>query len=140
MRDFILKRMAALILPFIFIYGFYVILHGHISAGGSFAGGIIVGLSFVAYATIYGIEAGRNKLSEKALVHIESYATLWYGIMGLVGIVKGVPFLANKLAGVSLGTPGTLLSGGLISLIAFGVGVRVAGTVITLFFMMMSDE
>lgn len=140
MRDFILKRMAALILPFIFLYGFYVILHGHISAGGSFAGGIIVGLSFVAYATIYGIEAGRNKLSEKALDHIESYATLWYGIMGLVGIVKGVPFLANKLAGVSPGTPGTLLSGGLISLIAFGVGVRVAGTVITLFFMMMSDE
>ena len=132
--------MAALILPFIFIFGFYVILHGHVSAGGSFAGGIIVGLSFVGYSTIYGIEKGRKKLPEKTLVHIESYSTLWYGLMGLVGIFKGAPFLANKLAGVSLGKPGDLLSGGLISLIAFGVGVRVAGTVITLFFTMLGDE
>lgn len=38
MRDFILKRMIAVILAFIFVYGFYVILHGHISPGGSFAG------------------------------------------------------------------------------------------------------
>ena len=31
--------------------------------------------------------------------------------MGLVGLVRGVPFLANKLAGVDLGTPGTSLRG-----------------------------
>jgi multicomponent Na+:H+ antiporter subunit B len=139
-KDFILKRMAAIILPFIFVFGFYVILHGHLSAGGSFAGGIIVGLSFVAYSTIYSMKRGREKLPEKALVYIESYATLWYGIIGLIGIVKGVPFLTNKLAGISLGTPGALFSGGLIFLIAFGVGVRVASTVITLFFMLMDDE
>ena len=42
MKDFILKRVIAIILPLICIYGFYVILHGHVSAGGSFAGGIIV--------------------------------------------------------------------------------------------------
>ncbi|HBL50555.1 MAG TPA: sodium:proton antiporter, partial [Firmicutes bacterium] len=58
-------------------------------------------------------------------VWTESYGTLWYGLMGMVGIVKGVPFLANKLAGVNLGNPGTLSSGGLISLIGFGVGIRV---------------
>ena len=61
MRDFILKRAASLILPFIFVYGIYVILHGAVSPGGSFAGGIIVGLSFIAFSTIYGInKAGPN--------------------------------------------------------------------------------
>ncbi|HHU91335.1 MAG TPA: sodium:proton antiporter [Clostridiaceae bacterium] len=140
MKDFILKRMASIILPFICIYGFYVILHGHVSPGGSFAGGIIVGLSFIAYSTIYGIEKGRKKLPEKVLVAAESYGTLWYGIMGLVGIIKGVPFLANKLAGVDLGVPGTLNSGGLISFIGFGVGIRVASTMVTLFFTMMEEE
>lgn len=140
MRDFILKRVAAIILPFICIYGFHVIFHGHVSPGGSFAGGIIVGLSFIAFCSIYGIEKGRAKLPEKILTFIESYGTLWYGIVGMVGIVKGVPFLANKLAGIDLGTPGELSSGGLISFIGFGVGIRVASTIITLFFTMMGEE
>lgn len=140
MRDFILKRAAALILPFIFVYGIYVILHGAVSPGGSFAGGIIVGLSFVAFATIYGIEKGKAKLPEQVLVWTESYGTLWYGLMGMVGLGRGVPFLANKLAGVDLGTPGTLSSGGLIPLIGLGVGIRVASTIVTLFFTMMEEE
>lgn len=140
MRDFILKRAASIILPFIFVYGIYVILHGAVSPGGSFAGGIIVGLSFIAFSTIYGIEQGRAKLPEKVLVWTESYGTLWYGLMGLVGLVRGVPFLANKLAGVDLGTPGTLSSGGLIPLIGLGVGIRVASTMVTLFFTMMEEE
>ena len=140
MRDFILKRVAAIILPFICIYGFYVILHGHVSPGGSFAGGIIVGLSFIAFSTIYGVEKGRDKLPEKVLIWTESYGTLWYGMMGMVGIIKGAPFLANKLAGIDLGEPGALSSGGLISLIGLGVGIRVASTIVTLFFTMMEEE
>lgn len=140
MKDFILKRISAVILPFICIYGFYVILHGHISPGGSFAGGIIVGLSLIAFATVYGMEKARAELPEKVLVSIESYGTLWYVIMGLVGIFKGAPFLANKLAGVNVGEPGTLFSGGLILLISVGVGIRVASTIVTLFFALVEDE
>ncbi len=140
MKDFILKRVASIILPFVFIYGIYVILHGHVSAGGSFAGGIIVGLSFIAFSTIYGIDKGRAKLPEKVLIFTESYGTLWYGIMGMVGIFKGVPFLTNKLAGIDLGVPGALSSAGLISLIGLGVGIRVASTMVTLFFIMVEDE
>lgn len=139
MKDFILKRVIAIILPLICVYGFYVILHGHVSAGGSFAGGIIVGLSFIAFSTIYGIDVGRSKMPEKVLVWTESFGTLWYVMMGMVGIIKGAPFLANKLAGVNLGAPGALYSGGLISLIGFGVGIRVASTMVTLFFAIMEE-
>jgi multicomponent Na+:H+ antiporter subunit B len=139
-RDFILKRVAALLLPFIQMYGLYVIFHGHVSPGGSFAGGIVVGLAFIAFATIYGLERGRAKMPERITTLTESYGTLWYGIMGMVGIIKGAPFLANKLAGIDLGTLGTLSSGGLISLIGLGVGIRVASTMITLFFTMMEEE
>lgn len=140
MRDFIAKRIAAIIVPFMCIYGFYVILHGSSSAGGSFAGGIILGLGFIAFATIYGVEEGKKKLPEKVLIWIESYGTLWYGVIGMIGIIKGAPFLANKLAGVNLGTPGSLSSGGLISLLGLGVGIRVASTMITLFFTMKGEE
>ena len=140
MRDFIFKRIAAIIVPFIFIYGFYVILHGSSSAGGSFAGGIILGLGFIVFSTIYGLEKGKEKLPEKVLLWIESYGTLWYGLIGMVGIFRGVPFLANKLAGINLGKPGSLASGGLISLLGLGVGIRVASTIVTLFFAMKGEE
>jgi multicomponent Na+:H+ antiporter subunit B len=140
MKDFILKRIVAIIIPLICIFGFYVILHGHVSPGGSFAGGIILGLSFIAFSTIYGLEKGRAKLPEKVLVWVESYGTLWYGIMGMVGILKGVPFLSNKLAGFNLGVPWSLSSGGLISLLSLGVGIRVASTMVTLFFTMREEE
>lgn len=140
MRDFIVKRIAAIIVPFICMYGFYVILHGSASAGGSFAGGIILGLSFIAFATVYGLERGKEKLPEKVLVWMESYGTLWYGIIGMIGIFKGAPFLANKAAGINLGSPESLTSGGLISLLGLGVGIRVASTMITLFFTMKGEE
>lgn len=91
-----------------------------------------MGLAFIAFATIYGWK-GRAKMPERITTLTESYGTLWYGIMGMVGIIKGAPFLANKLAGIDLGTLGTLSSGGLISLIGLGVGIRVASTMITLF-------
>ena len=60
-----------MILPFIFVYGIYVILHGAVSPNSSFASGIIVGLSFVAFAAIFGIEKGKAKLPEQVLVWTE---------------------------------------------------------------------
>jgi multicomponent Na+:H+ antiporter subunit B len=139
-RDIIFKRIITLILPFIQVYGFYVIFHGQISPGGSFAGGIIVALGIIAYATAFGAEEGRAVLPEKVTTWAESYGTLWYGLLGMVGIVKGGPFLANRLAGIDLGVPGTLSSGGLIALLGIGVGIRVASTMVTLFFTMLEEE
>lgn len=135
MRDFIFKRIAAIIVPFIFMYGFYVILHG-----GSFPGGIILAFSFIVFSTIYGVEKGREKFPKKVLNWIESYGTLWYGIIGMIGIIKGVPFLSNKAAGMNLGRPGSIISGGIISLLGLGVGIRVTSTIITLFLTMKGEE
>lgn len=140
MRDSIFKRIATLIVPFICIFGFYVILHGSVSAGGSFAGGIILGLAIIVFSTIYGVEKGQERVPDKALVWIESYGTLWYIIIGMIGIINGVPFLSNKLAGVNLGAPGSLASGGTLLLLGFGVGTRVASTMITIFFTIKEDE
>lgn len=140
MRDFIFKRIAALIVPFIFIYGFYVILHGPVSAGGSFAGGIVLGLAILVFSTIYGVDKGREKIPEKVLVWMESFGTLFYILIGMIGIINGTPFLANKLGGVNVGKPGMLYSGGIIAFLGLGVGLRVASTIVTLFFTMKGEE
>lgn len=140
MTDFVLKRMVALVLPFVQMLGFYVIFHGHLSPGGSFSGGIIAGLSLIAYGLVFGLERGQEKISERLMGLIESFGALWYGAMGLVGILRGTSFLMNKGAGIPMGEPGKLYSGGLILLITLGVGLKVASTMVTLFTALMEEE
>lgn len=140
MSDFILKRMVALLLPFVQMFGLYVILHGHLSPGGSFSGGIITGLGLIAFALVFGLERSSEKISEQIMTMIESFGALWYGAMGIVGVLRGTSFLMNKGSGVPLGEPGKLFSGGLIFLITIGVGLKVASTMVTLFTALMEDD
>lgn len=140
MSDFVLKRMVALLLPFVQMFGLYVIFHGHLSPGGSFSGGIITGLGLIAFSLVFGLERGTEKISERIMTLIESFGALWYGAMGLVGILRGTSFLMNKGSGVPIGDPGKLYSGGLILLITLGVGFKVASTMVTLFNALMEEE
>lgn len=122
------------------MFGLYVIFHGHLSPGGSFSGGIITGLGLIAFGLVFGIERGAEKISERIMTLIESFGALWYGAMGLVGILRGTSFLMNKGSGVPIGQPGKLYSGGLILLITLGVGIKVASTMVTLFNALMEEE
>lgn len=140
MSDFVLKRMVALLLPFVQMFGLYVIFHGHLSPGGSFSGGIVTGLGLIAFSLVFGLERGHEKVSERMMGLIESFGALWYGAMGLVGILRGTSFLMNKGSGIPLGEPGKLYSGGLILLITLGVGLKVASTMVTLFTALMEEE
>lgn len=135
MKDYVFKKIATVLTPFIFMLGVYIIL-----SGGSFPGGIILSLSFILYSTAFGLERGKGKLSDRLLYLTESFGTLWYFLIGLVGLMKGLPFLSNKIAGFYMSTPGSIFAGGMIALLGFGVGIRVTSTVVTLFFTMMEDE
>ncbi len=43
----IVKKTTQLIAGMIFMYGIYVIVHGHLTPGGGFAGGVIVAGSLI---------------------------------------------------------------------------------------------
>ena len=46
-RDIILEQVARLLVPFILMFGLYVVLNGHLSPGGGFSGGTVMGLSLI---------------------------------------------------------------------------------------------
>ena len=52
--NIILKRIANLLIPLLFLFGIYVVLNGHISPGGGFSGGAIIGAGLVLYASVNG--------------------------------------------------------------------------------------
>ena len=49
MKDDITRVVFRYVLLLVLMYGFYVIAHGHLSPGGGFAGGVVLGLGAVSY-------------------------------------------------------------------------------------------
>ncbi len=133
MNDIILKTITKLLFPFILLFGFFIMMHGHITPGGGFSGGAIVSAGFVLYTLTFGLDAAEKKLPHHVLKLVETAGVLWYVLVGLVGLFTVGSFLANASAGFPLGEAYSLLSSGMIALLTIGIGIKVASTMITLF-------
>lgn len=140
MEDLIVRYVSRIIVPFVQIYGLYVVFHGHLSPGGGFSGGAIIGASMILYALSFNLAEGSKRVSHDLALILESSGGLIYAGVGLLGILLGSNFLANKIAGFPLGTPGNLFSSGTIMIITLGVGIKVASTMITLFYSLIERE
>lgn len=133
MNDLIVKTIVRWVIPFIQLFGVYVIFYGHVSFGGGFSGGALIGASLILYAITFGLKASMKMVPHKRSQWMESLGILWYIGLGLVGIFASGYFLGNKASGFYMGEAGQLLSAGIIPLLTIGIGVKVASTMITLF-------
>ena len=140
MEDVILNEIVARVVPLVHLFGLYVIVHGHLSPGGGFAGGSVMGIALVLFALVFGLKTTLRIVPESLLTVLTTLGPLWYAGTGLVGMALGHQFLANGQAGVALGNPGAVLSGGLIPVITLGVGVSVALTVVVLFISLVEED
>lgn len=140
MEDVVVRSISRLIVPFIQLYGLYIIFYGHLSPGGGFAGGAIIASSMIFYGLCFDPDAGPCKISHRVSSYLESGGGLWFLFLGFLGILLGSNFLANQAAGFSPGIPGQFLSGGIIALLSVGIGVKVASTMTTLFFSLSTGE
>lgn len=138
--DLIVKVITRLIVPFILLYGVFVVLHGHLSPGGGFSGGAIIGAGMVLYTLAYGLDKGYEQMPYYAAKIIETGGVFWYAIIGLVGIALGGNYLANKYAGFPMGWVGSALSAGMIPIITVGIGLKVCTTIVTLFRTMIEED
>lgn len=118
----IVKTVTRVILWIILVYGIYIILHGHLSPGGGFGGGVIIALAFLSILLAYGREYTRTWLNIKFLQEFEASAILLFLVIGIMGIGFGGAFLMNFL---SHGTLFKLLSAGTIPLLNIFIGVKV---------------
>ncbi|HAI21151.1 MAG TPA: hypothetical protein DCM14_04550 [Clostridiales bacterium UBA8153] len=126
----ILALVLRVVIPFTQLFGLFVIFNGHLSPGGGFAGGTIIGASLILGALVSNYRPGRRAEVRSEIV--ESASVGWYLLVGFAGLLAGKAFLSN--AGVfPLGTPGMPFSGGMILLVSMAVGAKVASTMQTLF-------
>lgn len=123
--DSILQRVTSLLFPVIVIFGIYVILNGHISPGGGFSGGAIIGAGLILYANAFGFEKLNRFFTEKTYKWISFVALAFYCLAKSYSFFTG----ANHLeSGIPLGQAGAILSSGLILPLNICVGLVVACT------------
>ena len=132
-NDVILKTVAKVAVPFILMFGLYVILNGHLSPGGGFSGGAIVGSGFILASVAFGFDRMERFLNKKSAGIITFVSLLVYCLAKSYSFFTG----ANHLeSGIPLGTPGAILSSGLILILNICVGLVVACTMYSFFSLM----
>ncbi|MBO6163816.1 MAG: hypothetical protein J6N77_02080 [Lachnospiraceae bacterium] len=124
-NDIILQRMCRVLVPAIVIFGIYVVLNGHLSPGGGFSGGAIIGTGLILYLTAFGFANTERFMTEKVARLLSVAALTFYCFAKSYSFYTG----ANHLPSViSTGTPGAILSAGLIVYLNICVGIVVACT------------
>lgn len=128
----IVRTITAFIYGLIMVYGFYVIVHGHLTPGGGFQGGAIVASAFALLVVTHGNKGSEPFLSKDILSLIESTglvvfiafaffglgATFFYNFLSNSGSIFGSP----AVIGVN---PGNLNTGGTVTIMNIAVGLEV---------------
>ena len=124
-NDQILQGSAVILTPIIFLFGIYIILNGHLSPGGGFSGGAIISAGLILYLDAFGFEKAGKFFTNRTYVWISFFSLSFYAIAKAYSFYCG----ANSLeSGIPLGTPGAILSSGLIMPLNIAVGMVVACT------------
>ena len=122
-KNTILSCGADSLLPLMLVYMLYIILHGHLSPGGGFQGGVLM----VAVVTILylgrGYETTVRSLSAGFLHGAEGFASIMYVALAMMGVAVGAQFCQNIL--YKHGAIGDLYSSGTIFWMNITVGLKV---------------
>lgn len=124
------RLLGYLLLPITLIVGIDLIAHGHLTPGGGFQGGVVLGsgvhLLYVA-GSFRAVEQIRPLVIYRVM---EAFGAASYACLGLAGSLASGAFLANL---IDQGRFGNLFSAGTVPILNGLVGVEVlAGTVVLL--------
>ena len=120
---------GVVLLPVTLVVGLDVVTHGHLTPGGGFQGGVVIGTGIhLLYV------AGTYRMLERVrpvrpFEWLEAVGAGAFAAIGIAGTLAGAAFLEQILPN---GTFGTLFSGGTVPLLNGAVGVEVASAVIVL--------
>ena len=121
----ILRNVAIVLIPCIFVYGLYVLLNGQNGPGGGFSGGAVMGSGLIIASAAFGFD----RMDRFFTARVSAWIT--FSSLAFYSFAKGYVFFtgANGIPnGVPKGTPGHILSGGLILPLDIAVGLVVACT------------
>ncbi|HEY1519898.1 MAG TPA: MnhB domain-containing protein [Solirubrobacteraceae bacterium] len=119
-----LRALALVLVPSLLALGVYIVVHGQITPGGGFQGGVVLATGPLA-VFLAGRYLRMRIIAPHTVVEIgDAVGAMGYGLVGLAGLVFAGIFFKNFLP---LGIPGHLLSAGQIDVASVAVGLEVSG-------------
>ena len=135
----VVEGVARLMVPFIQIFGLYVITHGHYGPGGGFQGGVILAASLMLLRLTLGEEYEHQRFPPSLAVLLATSGLLLFVLAGLLPLAWGAPYLNYAyLPMPGLLEPEARYLG--ILVVEIGIGMAVWGTLVTLFDHLMGGE
>ncbi len=126
-----MKKVAQLLAGPVFLYGIYIITHGHLTPGGGFAGGVIIAGSLILLVLAFGSDVMKLYRREEGTSVVESSAILSFVLIAAAAMLIGTRvFFTNFLP---KGIVGNLISAGVIPIYNIVVGIEVAAAIFTIF-------
>ncbi len=126
----IVKTITRLTVGLILLFGIYIVLHGHLSPGGGFAGGVIIALSFIHLMIAFGKDVALEKLSISRASLLESFGAIIFLSIALLGFIGGwffLNFFSKK------GLPFHLFSAGIIPFCNIAISLKVGAGLFAIF-------
>ena len=128
----IVRTVTRFVYGLILVFGFYVIMHGHLTPGGGFQGGAVVASAFALLLVAFGAAGLKGRLNVHLLQNLEEIGALAFLGLAFAGI--GTAFFYNLFANsglvfgdpIPLGpNPGALTTGGTLPFMNWAVGLKV---------------
>lgn len=124
-------RVASLVyVPLALVFGLYIVIHGQLTPGGGFQGGVALATGALGVFLAAGFDRYRRTVPKGAVEAFEMLGAFGYIAIGAAGLFAGGVFLRNFL---QFGETGSLFSGGTIDALNYAVGMAVGGGFIVVF-------
>lgn len=114
----ILRAGADLLFPLLLVVGIYIVLHGHLTPGGGFQGGVVLAAAFFVAV----LADPSRSLNQGLISWIEGFAGASFILIGIWALVADGDFLAPMLG---TGVMGQILSAGTLPLLSVAIGLKV---------------
>lgn len=129
----IVKTVTRWVKVFIFLYGVYIVITGHLTPGGGFAGGVIIACSYILLTLAYGKDFALQRLGTRLASGLDSGGALLFLVVALFGLGYGGIFFANFLQKRFPGREFQLLSSGAIPISNIAIGLKVGASLFLIF-------
>jgi len=125
----IVRTISRWVKVLIFLFGIYIVLFGHLTPGGGFAGGVILASSYVLLMLAFGREFAEENLSLPLSSKLDCVGALLFALIAILGLVLGGSFFVNFLYQKYLpGQALNLISAGTIPLSNIAIGLKVGAS------------
>ena len=119
------------------VFGIYIVLNGHLSPGGGFSGGAIMGASLILMSSAFGYKRIKQIITEKFVKTVTFCSLMFYALSKTYSFYMGSHGLET---GIPLGIPGAILSSGLILPLNICVGLVVTCTMYSFYSLFSKGE